>query len=358
MVSAMESYKFLILRLSAVGDVIRTLPAVKALKENFPFSHITWIVEEPCMSLLESQPGIDEVILFPRKRWTRGIKSVKGIQKTLKEMGSFIANLRKKKFDVVLDFHGILKSGFLSYLSGAPKRIGFDRQSSKEGNFLFSNVKVGLPGKSLSRYERNFSLLKGLGLEAKGSYHALHIPKEDQNYIESFFKEIPFTLKKPLIALHPGTSPKTAYKRWMPERYSLLADRLIREIGASVVFTWGPGELNWVEGIRKGMEETSILAPRTETLTQLGEIFRRCNLYVGGDTGPMHIASFVDTPVVAIYGPTDPVVNEPLGRHVKIRKDVGCNPCRNRECKELHCLEAVTVDDVFNGAKEILSIEG
>ena len=354
----MESHNFLILRLSAVGDVIRTLPAVKALKENFPSSHITWIIEESSMNFLESQPGIDEVILFPRRRWARGIKSVKGIQKTLKEMGNFVANLRGKKFDVVLDFHGILKSGLLSYLSGAPKRIGFDRQSSKEGNFLFSNVKVSLPGQRLSRFERNFTLLKGLGLEAKGFYHTLHIPREDQNYIESYFKKIPFTLKKPLIAIHPGTSPKTAYKRWMPEQYSLLADRLIRELGASVIFTWGPGELDWVEGIRKGMEEASLLAPRTETLTQLGEIFRRCNLYVGGDTGPMHIASFVDVPVVAIYGPTDPVVNEPLGRHVKIRKDVGCNPCRNRECKELHCLEAVTVDDVFSGAEEILSIAG
>ncbi len=106
------------------------------------------------------------------------------------------------------------------------------------------------------------------------------------------------------------------------------------------------------------MNEVSTLAPRTETLTQLGEIFRRCDLYIGGDTGPMHVASFVDVPVIAIYGPTDPVVNEPLGRHMKIRKDVGCNPCRSRNCKELHCLEAITVEDVFNGAKEFLSITG
>ena len=353
----MESYRFLIIRLSAVGDVLRTLPAVKALKENFPLSHITWIVEEPSLNLLETQPGIDEVILLPRRRWAREIRSIKGILRTLNEMGSFIATLRGRKFDVVLDFHGIFKSGLLSYLSNAQKRIGFDRESSREGNFLFSNVKVSLPSKRLSRFERNLSLLKGLGLEVREFHHKLRIPAEDQDYIESFFKEIP-SCRKPLIAIHPGTSPKTAYKRWMPEQYSLLADRLIRDLGVSVIFTWGAEELKWVEGIRSGMKEVSILAPRTETLTQLGEIFRRSDLYIGSDTGPMHIASFVDIPVVAIYGPTDPVVNEPLGRHVKIRKDVGCNPCRKRNCKELSCLAAITVNDVFAGAKELLSITG
>ena len=116
----MESCKFLIIRLSAVGDVLRTLPAVKTLKEHFPLSHVTWVVEEPCLNLLETQPGIDEVILLPRKRWVREIKSIKGVRRTLKEIGRFIATLRGRKFDIVLDFHGIFKSGLLSYLSNRP----------------------------------------------------------------------------------------------------------------------------------------------------------------------------------------------------------------------------------------------
>ncbi len=354
----MESYRFLVIRLSAVGDVLRTLPAVKALKESFPFSHVTWVVEEPSVSLLESQPGIDAVILFPRKRWARGIRSVTGIRKSLVEMRNFVTHLRGQKFDVVLDFHGIFKSGLLSYLSGAPKRVGFDRKASREGNFFFSNARVSLPEEQLSRFERNFRLLKGMGLDVRGSHHQLRIPPEDQAYIESFFEGVGSPPGRPLIAIHPGTSAKTSYKRWMPDRYSLLADRLIRELGASVIFTWGPGELKWVEGIRAGMKEGSILAPRTGTLTQLGEIFRRCHLYIGGDTGPMHIASFVDVPIVVIYGPTDPVVNEPLGRHLKVRREVGCNPCRNRSCKELYCLDGISVDDVLKGAKEVLSGQG
>ena len=162
-----------------------------------------------------------------------------------------------------------------------------------------------------------------MGLEIKDFPPSLHIPPEDQDYIESFFKKLPFLPRNRSLPSIPGPVRRQLIRDGWPEQYSQLADCLIRELGASVIFTWGPAELKWVEGIRNGMKELSILAPRTETLTQLGEILRRCDLYIGGDTGPMHIASFVGTPAVVIYGPTDPVVNEPLGRHVKIQKGCG-----------------------------------
>lgn len=352
----MDYPKILILRLSAVGDVIRTLPAVKAIKSHYPSASLTWIVEEPSKALIESQPEIDEVILFPRQRWSEEIRSLKGWLRMVGEVRIFIQSLRKRKFDLVLDFHGILKSGLLSFLSGSPKRVGFERRSSKEGNFLFSNIKVKLPGERISRFERNFSLLKGMGLEAQAKGYPLFIPAEDKEYIQSFFNQLFPPLKSPSIAIHPGTSPKTPYKRWLPDQYAQLADRLVRELKATVLFTWGPGELDWVKRIQKRMKESSVLGPHTLSLTQLGEAYRHCDLYIGGDTGPMHIASLMGTPVVAIYGPTDPVLNEPFGLHKKVIKNVGCNPCRNRSCKKLKCMEEITVDVVFQAAKEVLFI--
>jgi lipopolysaccharide heptosyltransferase I len=356
MVSTMESQKILILRLSAVGDVIRTLPAVKSLKEHFPSSSITWIVEEPSQAFLESQPEVDEVILFPRKRWSKGMKSFKEIWRTLKEMREFIIDLRKGRFDVVLDFHGILKSGFLSFLSGSPKRIGYDRRSTKEGNFLFSNVKVKLPKERISRFQKNLILLQGMGLEVRELKYLLYIPPEDRKYVELFFNDSSTSFKRPLIAIHPGTSSKATFKRWMPDQYAQLSNRLVRELNATVLFTWGAEELEWVEGIRKEMKEPSLLGPRTESLARLGEVYRHCDLYIGGDTGPMHIGSLMGIPTVVIYGPTNPIENEPFGNHIKVRKEVGCNPCRNRSCKELKCLKAIQVDDVFKATKEILGI--
>ncbi|MGQ9647377.1 MAG: glycosyltransferase family 9 protein [Thermodesulfobacteriota bacterium] len=348
--------KILVLRLSAVGDVLRTLPAVMALRKHLPSSHIAWVVEEPSKTLLESQPEIDQVIQFPRKRWTEGAKSIRTLWKALRETAEFIVALRKQKFDIVLDFHGILKSGLISFFSGSPKRIGYDRTSSKEGNFLFSNIKVKLPQERISRYQRNFGLLKGLGLEVKHFETRLHIPQRDREYVESFFLRLNRPLRRPSIAIHAGTNPKAAFKRWMPDRYAQLADRLVRELDATIIFTWGLGELESVKAIQNEMKEKSILAPKTETLTQLGELLRRCDLYVGGDTGPMHIASLMGTPVLVIYGPTDPVLNEPLGRHKKVIREVGCNPCRNRSCKELKCLKSITVEDVFKATKEMLSL--
>jgi ADP-heptose:LPS heptosyltransferase len=356
MVSAMEPRKILILRLSAVGDVLRTLLAVKALKENYPSSHIVWIVEEPSKSLLESQPEIDEVILFPRRRWVEGIKSPRKMWRTMGEAWRFILDIRRSRFDVVLDFHGIFKSGLLSFLSGSPVRVGFDRRTSREGSFLFSNVRVKLPQQRMNRFRKSFALLKAMDLEIKDFKYRLYIPPKDCEYVESFFNTLSVKFKRPWIAIHPGTSPKTLNKRWMPDRYARLADRLIRDLNATIIFTWGPDELEQVKGIQKEMEESSVLGPETESLTQLGEIYRRCNLYVGGDTGPMLIAAIMGIPTVVIFGGTDPVLYEPLGHHINVVKEVGCNPCREWSCSEVTCLEAISVDDVFKATREILSV--
>ncbi len=348
----MEFQKILVLRLSAVGDVIRTLPTIKMLKEIYPTTFIAWITEEPSQSLLRSQPEVDEVILFPRRRWTEGMRSFTRMGTTLREMWDFIVALRKHRFDVVFDFHGILKSGILSYLSGSPIRVGYDRRSTKEMNFLFSNVKVTLPKEKISRFQRNITLLKGIGQEIKQIPYHFHIPQEYEDYIASFFKK-PF--KRPLIAIHPGTSPKAIFKRWLPDRYAQLSDRLVRELDATILFTWGERELELVQGIQKRMNESSLLAPRTTSLTQLGEVYKYCDLYIGGDTGPMHIASLMGTPVVVLYGPTDPIENEPFGNHIKVRNGVGCNPCHKYSCKELLCMRSISVEDVFKATQNILS---
>lgn len=352
----MEGQKILVLRLSAVGDILRTLPAVKAIKRNFPHSSIAWITEEPAEALLKSQPEIDRVILFPRRRWARGMRSPKNLWGTFVEMVRFVKGLRREGYEVCLDFHGSLKSGLLAFLSRSPYRVGYDRRSVREGNFLFSNVKVALPQQKMNRYERNLRLLQGIGMGIDTLEPSLHIPLEDFQYVEGFFREKLDGSKRPWIAVHPGTSSKTAYKRWMADRYAQLADRFAAELGATVIFTWGPGEKEWAEGIQRQMQRPSVLAVETSRLTQLAEIFRRCDLYVGGDTGPTHIASFVKTPIVVIYGPTDPVINEPYGPHRKVRRAVGCNPCRKRSCKELRCLKAVRVEDVFRAAREMLYV--
>jgi ADP-heptose:LPS heptosyltransferase len=156
------------------------------------------------------------------------------------------------------------------------------------------------------------------------------------------------------VAIHPGSSPGTAYKRWLPERYGEVADQLA-ERGHRVLFTWGPGEREAAEAIARGMKRPALIAPETPTLQHLAAVFRRCDLFIGNDTGPMHVAALSGTPVVAVFGPTDPVENAPYPGvpSAVVRRDVACG-CPKRKCLTRACFEAVTADDVLDRALGLL----
>jgi lipopolysaccharide heptosyltransferase I len=352
--------RILIIRLSAIGDVVRTLPVANALRERFPTAHIAWVVEEKARDVLAHQPEIDETIVFQRNRWKKGILNPLRFLRTTGEVCRFVKELRDEHYDIVFDFHGILKSGLISYISGAKERVGFDRGYCKEWNHLFNNRKVSPRSNRISRFKRNFALLGPLGLERGGRDVGLHVSQEDVDYVDQFFRSRCPGMSGSLVAIHPGTSPKTAYKRWASAKYSELADRLVEELNVSVVFTWGPGEKAMVDEVRTRMKRDSMVAPETHSLKQLAELFRRCSVYIGNDTGPMHIASLVKTPVVGIYGPTDHIVNAPYEgtSHIIVRKDLPCSPCRNRGCKDVECMRAISTQDVFDAARMLLKSRG
>jgi ADP-heptose:LPS heptosyltransferase len=139
-----------------------------------------------------------------------------------------------------------------------------------------------------------------------------------------------------------------------------LADVLIRNFGARIFFTGGSDEDDLINSVTRKMKARNYTVCQTRTLTQLAELIRRCDLYVGNDTAPMHLAAFVGTPVIALFGPTDPIENAPYGKGVSvvISKDVSCNPCRNRQCRELLCMDAIEVEDVLESVERILLSRG
>ena len=343
------------IRLSALGDVVRTLPSLAVMKKNFPSAKISWMVEEKSSDILFGQPELNEVIVFPRTAWAESL--VRGRWWSLgKEAIGFIKKLRQERFDLVVDFHGIFKSGLFSMMSEAEVRVGFERGSCKEWNYLFNNRRVSLPNNRISRFERNLRLLQGVGLETKDSTLSPYISPEDRRYTIDFLERHGLLAQYPLVALHPGTSEKTRYKRWFPGEYAQVADRLVEELGASIIVTWGPGERETAERVQSLMRRSSVLSCPTRSLKQLAGIYQNCHLYIGGDTGPMHIASLVGVPVVAIYGPTDPVVNAPYAGtpSVQVRKNLPCSPCRDRNCQKLDCLRAVNHEDVLKAAIDLL----
>ena len=143
--------RILIVRLGAIGDVIRTLPALRALRHNLPDASIAWVVEDRAASLLINHPDLNKVFVLPRKEWQKNPLSVK----TIKEIIRLTKKLRKENFDLVLDFHGLFKSGLITFLTGVEHRVGYARKFSKEGNYLFTNDRVALPDYKINRVEKN-----------------------------------------------------------------------------------------------------------------------------------------------------------------------------------------------------------
>jgi lipopolysaccharide heptosyltransferase I len=348
--------KILIIRLSAIGDVLRVLPALQVLKKNFPDSHIAWVVEETARDILKAYPDIDDIIIFPKKSILKKLKSRKEMGEGLKQFILFIREIRNKRFDLVIDFHGLFKSGIISFFSGAPERVGFTKVFTKEFNFLFNNRRFPLDNHKISRIDRNLTLLKNMGLDINHTPPVIHVPKYDSEFIRQFFKQQQIDPRRPIIAIHPGTSPTTPYKRWDAFRYAVVADQVIADSAAQIIFTWAAQEIEMVQEITRLMKYRAIIAPETKNLCQLAEIFRNSHLYLGSDTGPMHLAAFVGIPVVALFGPTDIVVNEPYTQtpHIILRKEVDCSPCRKYACRKKICMQKIKEESVIRAVNIML----
>lgn len=334
--------RILVIRLSALGDVVRTVPAVVSLSEAYPEAKITWVTEELGASFLRGHPALERVMVFP--------KSLTAVRR----MAAFVKELRKEEYDIVADFHGLLKSALICRAAKAERKVGYGRTGTKERSQFAYAETVSVPEGKLCRYARNMAMAEYLGGKEPNPANLLHGPDPVRGELSSFFENLPGG--GPVFAVHQGTKPRATYKRWPGERYAALADALVRKFGGRVVLTWAPEEREQVEAIAASAKEKVHLAPRTETPLELGYLLSRSDMYIGSDTGAAHIATIAGTPVLAIFGPTDPVENEPgpYSPHEMVLKDTECSPCRDMKCERRACMEAVEVEDVLAGVERLL----
>ena len=329
--------KILVIRLGAVGDVIRTIPVVNYLHKKLNKPEISWIVEDRAGNLLIDYPLIKNLYIIPRKRYYK--------------VFSILKKIRNEKFDIVLDFHGLLKSGLISYLSGVKVRIGFHKKNSKEFNHIFNNIHAPELPEKITRIEKNFSLLKAFLDNVKIPEKlevSFQIDKKKETYIKNFI--LPLMKKyKNIIGINPFVSKTGRYKEWPLEYYAKLINLLNEKVkNTCFIITWGPGELEKAEKLLKLVKNKNvILAPKTD-MKELAILLKFFSLFITGDTGPMHLASILNTPILAIFGPSDVEINRPWGKNnIVVYKDVGCNPCRNKSCRDLKCLREVTPEYVL-----------
>lgn len=338
--------KILIVKLGAVGDVVHTLPALHSLKKSFPNAFIAWVVEKKAIEVIRDNPYIDEIIIFERKELQKTYKE-EGIIAALNFLSSFGKKLKNYHFDIAIDFQTLFKSGIITRLSGAPERIGFDKW--RELNKLFTNKRIkSNKGHTVDKY---LDLVELAGGKADSTPVKIYYSKEEGDYVDGFLKEEGLHGKK-WVAINPGASWTS--KLWGGERYAKLCD-LLSESQVPHVLVWGPGEEKIVEEICQMAGNKPLVAPPT-TITQLACMLERSSLYVGGDTGPMHMAVAMGTAVVGIFGPSDPERNGPYGEgHKVLQADIDCIKCWKRSCpKALECMESVSPQSVLEGIKEIL----
>ncbi|MDJ0868130.1 MAG: glycosyltransferase family 9 protein [Myxococcota bacterium] len=342
----------LVLRLGAVGDVVRTLPAVSALRAAYPEARLTWLVEPASRSVVEGQPWVDEVMVFPRGE-LRGLLVRGRLLAAARALGRFRGELRARRFDLSVDFHSILKSGLLSWSSGAPQRVAYARQDGREAAWLFANRRARMAVPHASRFARNLALVRFLGVSHEPAPAPLRLDARAERRMGAALAGRPAP-----VAIHPGTSDATPHKRWTVAGYARLARHLAKSEGLESIVTHGPAlsERRLAEAIVAVSDGAARLAPETRSLAELAALFARARLYVGGDTGPTHIASLVGTPVVQILGPTDPVENRPYPDTPSrtVRVEVACNPCR-RGCAAATCMRGVSPDAVEAAARELLA---
>ncbi len=352
-----SSLKILLIRLSAMGDVVRTLPALTCVRRAYPEAHIAWAVEEAASDILRDQPGLDETVVLPRRRLARALLHLDEAPGALRAAGAALRALRESRFDLVLDFQGTIKTGLLARLTGAPRLVGFGRGHAREMSWIFYNERVTPQRRRLGRVERALALVSHLGASVDGA--AADIPErvEDAAFVARFLAALGAGTgpESGPVVVFPGTSRAQAYKRYPPARFAQAADLVSERTGAPIVVAWGPGEQEIAEEVGTAMRAPAAVAPPM-TLGQLVSLIRRARVFIAGDTGPMHIAWTVGTPVVAIYGPTDPVLNQPGGDFSAVAyRKVFCSPCRNRGCIARTCLERLDPAAVADAALSVIA---
>ncbi len=300
--------RVLVVRLGALGDVVRTLPAVRLLRRTWPAARIAWAVESGPARLLAGAPDVDEFLVFERSAAAAALR--RGDPRGLGRVTGFARALRAFGADLAIDFQASFKSGLVTRLAGAPRRVGFARRDGREGSHLFVNRRVLLPERRVHRVLRAAFLARSAGA-AEGPLEAdLGLTADERAQGEALVRR--HAGARTAIALAPFSSPRQSWKRYPLHLWGEVAQGLAAA-GHAVVLLAGPGTEETEARRLADRYGPGLFVPAAPPLRVLAGALAACDLFVGGDTGPMHLAWAVGVPVGAVYGPTEPVRNAPFG---------------------------------------------
>jgi heptosyltransferase I len=363
--------KILLIKLSAVGDVVHTFPVLNKLRRRYPAARIDWLVSSSIAEFLSPHPAINNVLEFAREEWAKPWRLA-----PLANSARLAARLRATGYDLVLDLQGQLRSGLFARATGAPVRIGFGKpvprrweemsrqlpeearkhawQGAREGSWLAYTHTLPLPSLEIHAVDRYLAVGPMLGLDDGAADFSFPVPREAADRIDALLHYYDVAKLK-LVAIAPGTVWET--KQWRRESFAEVARHFLQK-GLAVTLIGAPRE-------RVLCEEVAALAPGAinlageTTLAELAALLRRSTISVTNDSGPMHLAVALGRPVVSVFGPTYPVWAGPYRRaDAVLQAGIPCAPCYLRQLSRCphaqDCMRTITAHAVIERAESIL----
>jgi heptosyltransferase I len=342
-ISIPDYRRILIIKPSSLGDIIHALPTLAALRDRFPSAHIAWLVKRQWSGVLERVDGLDRI-------WP--------IEPGLKGWLHIVPSLKAESFDLVIDLQGLFRSGAMAWLTGCPTRIGF--ANGREGSpFLYTQT-VPVPTPDMHAVDRYLLVAASLGAAPKGfPEFRMSLASTDRERVAQLLKSVGLAPGAPWIAMH--VSARWDTKRWPPEHFAAVADALQEKRLAAVALIGGLDDRAVTQAVLSRMQTTPIDLTGQTSPELLPALLASASLLLTNDSGPMHIAAAMGTPVVALFGPTSPTRTGPYGSgHRVFTSGVPCSPCFSRTCKnavQLECLTTIHPKTVVDAMREQLTMQ-
>ncbi len=322
-----------------------TSPAIRAIGNFFPHAHIALLAKPWVVPVFEHSPHIDHIMIYDESHRHKGLKGK--IQ--------LINDLRAQKFDTAILLQNAIEAAILVYFAGIPNRVGFNTDA--RGLLLNYPIDCTTEIKQIHQTHYYVHMLEGAGITNAGFDLELHVGQSDRQYA---WKRLNSYNNHPDIQWI-GINPSATYgnaKQWFPERFAQLADRICEQYRAGILIFGGPKDRELGENVRHMMHHPAINLAGKTSLGQAMALIQQCQIFVTNDSGLMHIACALNTPLIAIFGSTNPITTGPLGKNSHIvQVATPCSPCLLTDCPKTHhvCMDSVSVDRVFQTALRVLN---
>lgn len=352
--------KILIINIFGIGDVLFTTPLISNLKASYPDVYIGYVCNRRTAALLERNPKVDKVFVCDRDEFNAAVGQSKTV--ACKKMINFLKSIRKEHFDASIDVSLSDFTGFITWIAGIKHRIGFKYKN--RGFFLnWKFILKGYEDKHVVEYY--LGLLEKLGVPATKRDLELSIDQADVDWANKFFMDNMGQWNgSPVIGFVPGGGASwgkdAVYKRWSPEKYAKLADKLIEKFSVPIILMGDKSELDLCKEVSAAMVHQPVMACGETSISQFAALARKCSLMIVNDGGPLHIAVAAGVQTISIFGPVNEQVYGPYpqGNHIVIKKNLVCQPCYRRfrmaNCEHVSCLSQLSVEEVLEKTTEVI----